>query len=151
MTPAQRGDLAEKLLPIAAHLACLTHGNGDQRDIHQTIARLTRDERDALIVILAALVDPDQSIADALGYVTWDEHGRTAPAIGWRGTLRHLASRRWWPTAGGVEEILVAEQKHRARVLHERRGMTLVETARRVGVNERTVLRWKQAGWGEAA
>lgn len=77
MTPTDRGDLAQDLLPTAAHLACLVHGDGDARDIHQTIARLTPHQRDALLVVLAALIDPDQPAAELLDFITWDEEGNT--------------------------------------------------------------------------
>ncbi|MDH6116856.1 hypothetical protein ABH930_000275 [Kitasatospora sp. GAS204A] len=91
MTPEQRGELAERLLPHAAALVCLVHGDGDRRDIQQALARLTQVERDALPVVLAALVDPDAEIADLLAFVTWDEYGRPATPVRVSGSVRDLA------------------------------------------------------------
>jgi hypothetical protein len=88
----ERGDLAERLLPIAAGLACVVHGDGDRRDVARTLAELDQAERDALIVVLAGLVNPDTTVANALGYVTWDEHGRSATPTGRQETLRDIAS-----------------------------------------------------------
>lgn len=141
MTPAERGDLAARLLPIAAGLACLIHGDGDQRDVHQMITRLDRDERDALIVVLAGLIDPDTSLIDALGYVTWDETGRpatTKPIL--VGSIRDVAQLRTTPS--GFDEIFLAEQKHAAYVLHYGRDFDQRDVAAQLGVHERTISRW---------
>jgi hypothetical protein len=70
-----RGDLAEALLPDAAYLAMAVRDR-DPADIAQRLAGLTRHELEALAVVLAALVDPDRSLREALGWIDFDEHGR---------------------------------------------------------------------------
>lgn len=142
MNATDRGNLAERLLPVAARISCLVHGDGDHRDIHQAVARLDTDERNALIVVLAALVDPEASVEDTLGFITWDEHGRPAGPQILTGTIRQLANGRWWPTPGdGADEILVAEQKHTAWVLHLH-GHDYGEISERLGTCRDTVARW---------
>ena len=78
MTPNERGDLAERLLPKALDLAGLVHGDGDTEDIARFLRDLPQDERDWLPVILAALVDVDRTEAEMLRWVTWDEYGQAA-------------------------------------------------------------------------
>lgn len=92
MSAKERGDMAEKLLPIAAHLVTLVHGDGGPRDVHQALARLSAGQKDALLVILAGLVDPDQSMGAALGWLDFNEHGQTVvPAWGEHARVRDLA------------------------------------------------------------
>jgi len=141
MTPTEHGDLAERLLPIAAGLACITHGDGDRRDIAHTLQTLDQAERDALIVVLAGLINPDTRLTDALGYITWDETGR--PATGTpdlHGTLRDIAKIR--QVTSGIEEILTAEHKYGARVLYYDRHFDQGEIAEQLGVTAKTVGRW---------
>lgn len=92
MTAEERGDMVEELLPQAANLVALVHGDGGPRDIHQALARLDATQKEALLVILAALVDPDQPMSRALGWVDFDEHGRTIVPPAWEqhATLRDL-------------------------------------------------------------
>jgi hypothetical protein len=141
VTPAERGDLAERLLPVAATLACIVHGDGDQRDIAHTLRRVQPDQQDALIVVLAGLINPDVPLADALGYITWDETGRPAksrPDLA--GTIRDLALNQH--VASGVIQLLEAEQKHAARMLHHDRHFTYSEIGEQLGICEQTVGRW---------
>lgn len=91
MTPAERGDLAERLIPVAALVACVVHGDGDRDDVARIIVQLDEIERDALIVVLASLVDPDRRFDEALGYVTWDEFGQRAEPTGVPLTIRQAA------------------------------------------------------------
>lgn len=140
-TAADRGDLAERLLPIAAGLACITHGDGDKRDIAHILDVLDRAERDALIVVLAGLVDPDANLASVLSYLTWDETGRpaaTRPLLA--GTLRSIATRR--QPASGAEGLLLAEKKATAWTLHVGRGIEQTAVADQLGVSAQTVGRW---------
>lgn len=95
LTAEQRGDLAEQLLPVAARLACIVHGDGGDRDAHQAIARLSPDERDALLIVLAGLVDPDARLTDVLAYLAWDETGKPQRPARVGGTIRDLAE-DWW-------------------------------------------------------
>lgn len=84
--------MAEALLPIAAHLVALVHGDGGPRDVHQALARLDATQKDALLVVLAGLVDPDQPMGASLGWLDYDEHGRTVvPAWGDSTPLRDMA------------------------------------------------------------
>ncbi|MEU9998067.1 hypothetical protein [Streptomyces sp. NPDC050848] len=92
LSAKERGDMAEALLPIAAHLVTLVHGDGGPRDVHQALARLDATQKDALLIVLAGLVDPDQPMGRALGWLDYDEHGRmVVPAWGDRARLRDLA------------------------------------------------------------
>jgi hypothetical protein len=92
MTAEERGDMVEDLLPQAANLVALVHGDGGPQDVHQALARLDATQKEALLVILAALVDPDQPMTKSLGWVDFDEHGRTIVPPAWqqRETLRDL-------------------------------------------------------------
>jgi DNA-binding NarL/FixJ family response regulator len=145
LTTTERGDLAEQLLPIAARLSCLVHGDGDQRDIHQTIARLGQDERDALLIVLAGLVDPEAPVADALRYLTWDEHGRPAAPGPLAGTIRSLADTGEWPLVGWLSEDMLRWERERTLRAAARRGETHSEIGVRLGVSSKTVERWLAA------
>ena len=84
--------MAEELLPVAAHLVALVHGDGGPDDVAQVLGGLDATQRDALLVVLAGLVDPDQSMGSALGWLDYDEHGRTVvPSWGEKTRLRDLA------------------------------------------------------------
>lgn len=92
LSPEQRGDLAERMLPEAANLAVLVHGDGGPEDVAQVLSGLTGPEKDALIVILAGLVDPDQPVGKALGWLDHDEHGSlTVPSWSEERSVRDLA------------------------------------------------------------
>ncbi|OPC84158.1 hypothetical protein B4N89_27415 [Embleya scabrispora] len=65
----------ESLIPLAARLIVLVHGEGGRSDIGEFLAGLSDDERWALLVVLAAMVNPDRSLGAALGWVAWDERG----------------------------------------------------------------------------
>lgn len=93
-TARDRGDLAEAMLPVAANLACLVHGDGGPEDIQEQLAALDAAQKDALIVVLAGLVDPDGTTSRSLGWLTFDEHGQpvaATAALDDRTTLRQLA------------------------------------------------------------
>lgn len=92
LTPEQRGDLAEEMLPTAAHLAVLVHGDGGPEDIAEVLAGLDDTQKTALIVALAGLVDPEQPLGKALGWLDFDEHGAlTVPVWQAKSTVRQLA------------------------------------------------------------
>lgn len=92
LTPEQRGDLAEQMLPVAAHLAVLVHGDGGPEDVRQVLDGLTEQQKDALIVVLAGLVDPDQPVGKSLGWLDHDEHGAlTVPSWSEESPVRDLA------------------------------------------------------------
>lgn len=75
LTVQQRGDLAEEMLPVAAHLAVLVHGDGGPEDVAEVLAGLDETAKNALIVVLAGLVDPEQPVGKALGWLDFNEHG----------------------------------------------------------------------------
>jgi hypothetical protein len=152
MTPIERGDLADRLVPIAAGLACIVHGDGDQRDIAHVLAQLDQVERDALIVVLAGLIDPDATIADTFGYLTWDEHGMPAPPLEKRRpsraatppkTLRDIAILPKLPS--DLLEFFIEEKQVEARIKYHQLGQRQEDIARELGVHERTVQRWVNA------
>lgn len=70
-----RGDLMEALIPDAAYLAVAVRDR-DPADIAARLAGLSRYELEALAVLLAGMVDPGRSVADLLGWIDFDEHGR---------------------------------------------------------------------------
>lgn len=79
----RRGDLAESMLPVAAHLAVLVHGEGGPEDVQATLAGLSEEQRTALIVVLAGMVDPDQPVGKALGWLDFDENGALTVPASW--------------------------------------------------------------------
>ncbi|MEU0624923.1 hypothetical protein ABZ329_29200 [Streptomyces rubiginosohelvolus] len=92
-TAEQRGDLAEAMLPVAAHLAVLVHGDGGPEDVADALAGLDDAQRTALIVVLAGLVNPDQSMGEALGWLDRTEHGTlTVPQWDSATPIRDMAS-----------------------------------------------------------
>jgi hypothetical protein len=92
LTPEQRGDLAEQMLPVAAHLAVLVHGDGGPEDVAEALAGLDDTAKNALIVVLAGLVDPEQPVGKALGWLDFNEHGSlTVPSWSEHRSVRDLA------------------------------------------------------------
>lgn len=93
LTPEQRGDLAEQMLPTAANLAVLVHGDGGPEDVAEVLAGLDEHEKNALIVVLAGLVDPDQPVGKALGWLDYNEHGSLTVPASWseQRSVRDLA------------------------------------------------------------
>jgi hypothetical protein len=83
MSPEQRGDLAEQMLPVAAHLAVLVHGDGGPEDVAEALAGLDETQKNALIVVLAGLVDPEQPVGKALGWMGFDERGEMVVPASW--------------------------------------------------------------------
>ena len=92
LTAEQRGDLAESMLPVAATMTLLVHGDGGPEDVQEVLAELDDTQRAALIVVLAGLVDPEQMLSKALGWVEFDETGTLAvPQWDEKRTVRDLA------------------------------------------------------------
>lgn len=138
LTAEQRGDLAENLLPVAARLACLVHGDGGPRDVHQAVARLSQDERDALLIVLAGLVNPDAQLNQLLSYITWDENGRPDRPTKVTGTLRDLAD-DWWDNHWTSRQRTHGMTDRDASIIEDTallaaHGCTRDDIARRVGV-----------------
>ena len=95
----QRGDLAETMLPVAANLAVLVHGDGGPEDVAEVLAGLDETQKNALIVVLAGLVDPEQPVGKALGWLDFNEHGSVVvPSWSEDRPVRDLAP-------DGVEEL----------------------------------------------
>ena len=79
--------------PVAADLVALVHGEGTPQEIHQALLRTGPEQREALAVALAALVDPRQPVKQALGWVDFTEHGELTVPSAWSSDMRiqHLA------------------------------------------------------------
>ncbi|WP_399559387.1 hypothetical protein [Streptomyces chartreusis] len=92
LSPEQRGDLAEQMLPVAAHLAVLVHGDGGPEDVREVLDGLDAGQKDALLVVLAGLVDPEQPVGKALGWLDFNEHGSVVvPSWSEHSSVRDLA------------------------------------------------------------
>jgi hypothetical protein len=70
-----KGALAAEMVPVATELVCAVHDHGVE-EVAAVLAKVPRAHMVALTVVLAALVDPDRPISEALAWVTWDEHGK---------------------------------------------------------------------------
>jgi len=90
-----RGDLAEAMVQEAAGLAIAVREE-PREEIARRLAGLDRVEMEALAVVLAAMVDPDQLLHESLAWVTFDEHGNAAsPYVPrYRRTAREKAALR---------------------------------------------------------
>ncbi|MFC7794584.1 hypothetical protein [Streptomyces cinereoruber] len=92
LSAQDRGDLAERMLVDAARLATIVHGDGTAEDVARITSRLDRQQMDALVVVLAGLVDPDRPLGALLCWMEFDEHGKAAkPDLADRRTLRTIA------------------------------------------------------------
>ncbi len=142
LTASERGDLANRMLPVAGRLACIVHGEGDARDVAHALDPLDRIELVAVIVNLAAMVDPDAKLVDLLGYVTWDENGNAATEQPQYGQLtpRSLVPTKTVTPSGSKQ--LIEHEQHITAIVLGRRGDDAKAIGRRVGVHERTVGRW---------
>jgi hypothetical protein len=69
-----RGDLAQAMVVEATGLVVAVREETRQ-EIAQRLSGLDRTELEALAVVLAALVDPEQHLHTALGWVDFDEYG----------------------------------------------------------------------------
>lgn len=109
MTVQERGDMAEALVPVAAHLVALVHGDGGPQDVQEQLAGLDAHEKDALLVVLAGLVDPDQSIGKALGWLEFTEdRDLTVPPWAVEARVRDLAGEpELEPLQDGVDPVAV--------------------------------------------
>ncbi|MBP5918724.1 hypothetical protein F3K34_43860 [Streptomyces sp. LBUM 1486] len=167
MSAQQRGDMVEALLPEAAGLVVDVH-EGSAEDIKTRLAGLSRHELEAVTVVLAALVDPDRPLRQALAWVDFDEYGeplkpvasRSEKAI--RDHVPRLARVR-----GGVDVVLVhralapgrhgdmrlsQDERRLAVQVGRRRGMTFDEIAERLGMTAKAVERsWERSKARERA
>jgi hypothetical protein len=160
LTAEQRGDMVEDLLPEAAGLAVDVH-EGSAEDIKNRLARLSRHELEGLAVVLAALVDPERGIRDALMWVDFDENGnRLYPSDRTKSTkaVRDLAPAMRREMAGvdvvavhralssdGAGVALTADERRLAVEIGYRRGLPRAVIADRLGMSEATVDRsWQR-------
>lgn len=109
LTLKERGDLAEQMLPVAANLAVLVHGDGGPDDIAEVLSGLDETQKNALIVVLAGLVDPEQPVGKALGWLDFNEHGAlTVPSWSEERSVRDLAPEPTEDLADGfVDQVAV--------------------------------------------
>lgn len=88
------GDLAERMAFKAARLAVIVQDEGGLWDVGNLIDHLDMTELRGLVVVMAGMIQPDQTVEQVLGYITWDEAGlpvrRELPPC----TVRELADRR---------------------------------------------------------
>jgi hypothetical protein len=91
---AAKGKLAERMVPVAAALACAVREE-DAGSLGALLDPFTRQELYGLAVALAAMVPVDEPLAGLLAWVTWDEHGRPLPGPSLCGTYpayaRHVS------------------------------------------------------------
>lgn len=59
------------VIDAALSLVDAVHEHGGPRDVAMILAGVPAEHRDALVVVLAAMVDPSRSIKDLLGWVNW--------------------------------------------------------------------------------
>jgi hypothetical protein len=113
------------MLPVAARLATIVHGDGGPEDVQAELEQLTATETTALIVVLAGLVDPDRPLGGVLGWLDFDENARpTVPDWDDRTTLRELAEASAEPVGEVVDEVAVRAY------LAGRRGVTVTTVER---------------------
>ena len=112
LSARERGDLAEELLPTAAELVTIVHGDGSPADLGSLIGRLGAVEKDVLLVLLASMVDPDRRLSDAFAWLRFDEYGRSAsaPFRGERTRIRDVVPHPDEPAVSAdlVDEVAVA-------------------------------------------
>ncbi|QLJ06794.1 hypothetical protein HZZ00_37840 (plasmid) [Streptomyces sp. NEAU-sy36] len=118
LSPEQRGELAEQMLPVAANLAVLVHGDGGPEDVAEVLGSLDSTQKDALLVVLAGLVDPDQPVGKALGWLDFDEHGSlTVPSWSEQRSVRDLVPEPSEDLDGDyVDQVAVSKFVHGFRV-----------------------------------
>lgn len=90
-----RGDLAERMTRLAQEFACLVRDE-DRETIGSWIAVRSGEEKDALLVVLAAMADIDRPAADLLSWVTWDEFGQPLQPVRRRGPLEPCGTYAAW-------------------------------------------------------
>ncbi|MFD5882583.1 hypothetical protein [Streptomyces yangpuensis] len=128
-TLKERGDLAERMLPVAGRLASIVHGDGGPQDVQNLIGNLGEQERVALLVVLAGLIDPDTQVSHALRWLEFNEHGETiVPELpGCEGvTVRDLGEELPVDTQpADVDEVAIARVLKGDRTVRLNRGERL--------------------------
>ena len=77
-----RRQLVERMLPMAANLAVLVHGEGGPEDIAEVLAGLDDTEKNALLVVLAGMVDLEQPVGKGLSWIAVTEN-QALPVPAW--------------------------------------------------------------------
>lgn len=158
LTAEERGDLVESLLPEAAGLVVAVREEA-QEQIADRLQGLGRHELEALAVVLAALVDPDRTVKDALGWVDFDEHGQPLAPLGKsKRAVRSLARRGSVDRARRVDMVAVERSLRGERFdltsfertaavdLGIRCGMSYDDVADRLGMTRDAVKRsWERS------
>jgi hypothetical protein len=158
MTAGQRGDFVEALMPVAAGLAMAVREE-TAFEIKARLHELGRHELEAVAVVLAAMVDPDRPLSQALGWVDFDEHGEALGAAGKsRLTVGGLARRGPMDRTKGVDMVAVERSLNGERFelsayertvavdLGIRRGMSYDDVAERLGMTRDSVKRsWERS------
>lgn len=142
----ERGDLAERLVPVAAELAARVRDE-DRESLGEFLARYTRAERDALLIVVASMVDVDRTPAELLAHVTFDEFGQLLD-----GAAPVLPRCSPEPEAG--PRLPVREQNLLTFAELRTQGLRPEQAALRMGKARRTGWRYEQAlreRGGEAA
>jgi hypothetical protein len=138
LSARERGDLVEEMLPVAARLVTLVHGDGGPEDVHETLGGLSGVQKDALLVVLAGMVDPDETVGKMLGWVSFDEHGRTIVPPAWsvRTTLRDMAPEPEVEDDEGYVDWVAVDAYARGQrvVVTERERVAAVQQAVAAGV-----------------
>jgi hypothetical protein len=94
MTLSSVGTSRARCCPKAANLAVLVHGDGGPEDIAEVLERLDDTQKNALIVVLAGMVDPEQPVGKGLSWTDCHEERGVADA-GVAGA-EAAARARWW-------------------------------------------------------
>lgn len=153
LSAEERGDMVDALMPEAAGLVVDVH-EGSADDVMTRLRGLDRHELEALAVVLAGLVDPDRSIAQALAWVTFDEHGRPLETVRTRSKRRiRDAVPRALRRGQGVDWVVVEralvpgacvllnrDERRAAIDVGIRRGMDYDDLAERLGMQRDAVM-----------
>ncbi|WP_093803950.1 hypothetical protein [Streptomyces sp. Wb2n-11] len=157
MSAEERGDLAQALLPEAAGLVCAVREERPEQ-IAARLRGLSRYELEALAVVLAAIVDPDRGLKEALSWVDFDEYGEpTKYRPSTRRTVREAAP-DVAPRGRGVDRVAVeralrggqvnlnAAERSMAVDIGLRRGMSYDDVAAALRMDREAVKRsWERS------
>lgn len=120
------GDRAERLTRVALDLAVIVRDVA-RDDIAAHVRRINDRDKDALIVVLACLIDIDRPASDLLSWVRWEPDGTVAPRrrrkinVSPRVRQHHAAYNRGQRTPAVVEgERAYQREKARLQRLHRR-------------------------------
>lgn len=157
LSAKQRGDMAEKMLPEAAGLVVDVHESTPDL-IAARLHGLDRHQLEGLAVVLAAMVDPDRGLSEALGWVTFDEYGQPLekPSRSLR-SVRDMVPKQTLRSAGvdevaveralrGDRDVVLSQSERRHAVdVGLRRGMGYENVAHALGMEVPTVKRsWER-------